>query len=135
MNSENKSPTHCDEQWEVAPRVVAQICEEVIDDLKWSYAAMLEWYRGEPEEFLDLDAMYKEVLLRHDPDPEFYSDGTPIGAKHLERQYELIRYKAMEPPHRRCASENFRCKGPQSHQEAGRRLDESKSADEKFVMW
>ncbi len=139
MNSENKPAEYCDEQCEVAPREVAQIVEEVIDDLKWSYAAMLEWHRGELEEFRDLDAMYKDVLLQHDPHPDFYSDGTPIGAKHLgwnlQSQNEWIYYKAMVPPHRRCSSENCRCKEPQSHQDAGRRPNESESADEKGVTW
>ncbi len=135
MNSENKPAECCDAQCEVAPREVAQIVEEVIDDLKWSYAVMREWYRGEPEDFGELAAVYKEVLLRHDPHPDFYSDGTLIGAKYLERQYEWIRYKAMEPPHRRCASENCRCKELKSHQDAGRRSDESESADEKGVTW
>lgn len=137
MNNENKSPKCCDEQFEVPPREVAQVLEEVIDNLKWSYAAMLQWHRGAPEELRDLDATYQEVLLRYDPYPDFYSDGTPIGAKHLDLdpQYESIRYKAMKPPHRRCASESCRCKGPQSHQDDGRRQDECESAAERELMW
>lgn len=135
MNSENKSSRYCDEQREAPPREAAQVLTEVIDDLKWSYAAVMEWHRGDPEELRDLDARYKEVLIRYNEYRNFYSDGTPIGAEHLDLEYEWIRYKAMEPPHRRCVSENSPCRGPQSHQDDGRRLEESESADERGVVW
>jgi hypothetical protein len=135
MNSENKSPEYCDEQFEVASREVAQIVEEVIDDLKWSYAVMREWHRGEPDEFRDLGARYKKVLVGYNEYPDFYSDGTPTGATHLDLTCEWIGYKAMEPPHRRRARESCCCTGQQWHRGDGGRQHGGESADQRAVVW
>lgn len=109
MNGESKSCKCCEGQRETAPREVAQVLTEIIDDLEWSYAAMLEWHQGEPEDIRDLDANYKALITQHSEDRDFYGDGTPIGARHLDPDSERVACKPMEPPHRRCE-----CAAPQS---------------------
>lgn len=135
INTADKSYRYCADQSEPPRSETAQVVEEIIDDLKWSYAVMLEWQQGEPEEFHDLLARYKTVLVGYNEYPDFYSDGTPIGAKHLDLTCEWIGYKAIEPPHRRRVRETCCCTGQHWHRGDGGRQHGGESADQRAVVW
>lgn len=148
MNCEKKSSKRCNEQpHRTESKEVTEIdkgkdlpdsraklpwvpagLENLMDDLKWAYAA--QGSSGWAD-----DQQLRDMLFEYVEDPNVYSDGSSTTFAYLTGSKEnVIVYEAVKPPHRRCGCENCGCKERRRYEEEERRLHEQ-SREKPEVPW
>ncbi|MCX8495952.1 MAG: hypothetical protein ORN51_07195 [Akkermansiaceae bacterium] len=96
----------------------------LIDESLWSYAYMSDaTWPLDVQDWQIHAQKFSAVLVSYNEEPNFYSDGSPIGAMHRDPDGR-IRYKAFEPPHRRGLFQDHEVSQGDSRREAEERARE-----------
>jgi hypothetical protein len=79
------------------PNADSAVFTRLLDDLLWVHAR--KWNDDD-----GLSTAVNAMIADYTPDPDHYSDGSPVGVDYILDDFpNVILYDALPPPHRRTA--------------------------------